>query len=309
VAGSGLQHTIVRPTIVLGPDAPILRSLTTLARLPVIVLPGTGLVRVQPIAVTDVARELTTILRDGRFASETMTLGGADVLTIEDLLQRIRRAHGGRRGAVLHLPLPLLTAPLRLVEAIGLGRLLPVTSGQLSSFRFDGVASDASSRADLASVDAMLAAAVASGPDDPATVDRECRTFARHLLGGSPDAKTREDYRRAVATVPELAASGPRDHALLGLARTGWLATRLADAWAALFARSSVLRKRLVMLLAIMESRAPTSAAIDRPLGGSSPVAIFAIAARGVVAVAGLAIAVLTVSPVIIVSRWRGARG
>ncbi len=308
VAGSGLPHTIIRPTIVLGPDAPILRSLTTLATLPVIVVLGSGRVQVQPVAVTDLAHEIASILRDDRFANETVTLGGPDVISIEELLRRIRRAHGRRGGAVWHLPLALLAGPLRLLEAVGLGRLLPVTAGQLSSFRFDGTAPDTPPRPEFAGVDAVLAVATRRDADDAATLARECRVFARHLLGWSPDAATLEAYRRAIATVPALAPAGPRDLALLALARNGWIATRMADAWAALFARSSALRKRLVMLLAILESRSPTSTAIDRPLGGSSPLAIAAIAGRGLVAIVVLTLAIVTVSPVVALARRRGAQ-
>lgn len=308
VAESGLRHMIVRPTIVLGPDAPVLRSLTTLATLPVIVVLGSGRARVQPVAVTDLAHEIAAILREDRFANETMTLGGPEVISIEELLRRIRRAHRRRGGAVLHLPLALLAGPLRLLEAVGLGRLLPVTAGQLSSFRFDGTAADTLPRPGFAGVDAMLAIATRRDPDAPATLARECRAFTRHLLGWPADAATLEAYRRAIATVPELAPAGPRDRALLALARKGWMAARIADAWAALFARSSALRKRLVMLLAILESRSPTSTAIDRPLGGSSPLAIAAITGRGLVAIAVLALAIVTVSPVVALARRRGAR-
>jgi hypothetical protein len=62
------------------------------------------------------------------------------------------------------------------------------------------------------------------------------------------------------------------------------------------------------MLLAILESRSPTSTAIDRPLGGSSPLAIAAITGRGLVAIAVLALAIVTVSPVVALARRRGAR-
>jgi hypothetical protein len=37
----------------------------------------------------------------------------------------------------MHVPMALLIPPLRIAEAIGLGHLLPITSGQLSPFRYD----------------------------------------------------------------------------------------------------------------------------------------------------------------------------
>lgn len=297
VKASGLRYAIVRPTIVLGDGAPILGSLETLALLPVVVLPGSGRARVQPIAVRDVARHLVAMVRADRFANTSGALGGPEVLTIEELLQRIREARTGRRGRVLHIPLALVQGPLRLAEAIGLRRLLPVTAGQLTSFGEDGLADDAAA-AGLVPLADMLA--VAPGPSPGATViDRECDAFTRHLIGEAPDEGTRAAYHRAVAAVSSLVPAGRTDRAVLAFARRGTVAARLADSWAALFFRSSALRKRLVLLLAILESRAPTCQAIDRPAGGSPGAAMALLAARGLVAVLVLLAGSVVMLPVL----------
>lgn len=140
VARSGLRFAIVRPTIILGGAAPNLRALETLALLPFIVVPGNGRVRVQPIHVADVVNYLIETVRQDMFANETFEIGGPETVTMEELLQRLRRARTGRSGRVLHIPLGLLRPPLRAAEAIGFLRLLPISAGQLSSFCFDGVA-------------------------------------------------------------------------------------------------------------------------------------------------------------------------
>jgi NADH dehydrogenase len=161
VAASGLRYTILRPTMIFGPGSPVQRSLTSLAMLPGIVLPGTGRVRVQPIAVQDVVRAIIRVLEQDRFRNETLEIGGPTTLTMEELLQRIRMARTGQRGRVLRVPLGPVQAGLRVAERIGLGALLPVTAGQFSSFRQDGVAASNALQSDLApslvSVDAMLA--------------------------------------------------------------------------------------------------------------------------------------------------------
>ncbi len=139
VRASQLRFTIVRPTIILGPGSPVLAALGRLAALPVIPVFGDGRTRVQPIDVDDLAEYLLAVLVQDRFHGETLELGGAASLTIEDLLIRIRnilRPDGG--GRVVHVPLGLVIPPLRAAESLGLGRVLPVSVGQLSSFRFDG---------------------------------------------------------------------------------------------------------------------------------------------------------------------------
>src|SRR5882672_471847 len=55
VAGGGIEYSIIRPTIIAGPGAPVLAGLRRLAMLPIVPVFGTGRVRVQPIFVDDLA--------------------------------------------------------------------------------------------------------------------------------------------------------------------------------------------------------------------------------------------------------------
>jgi hypothetical protein len=81
---------------------------------------------------------------------------------------------------------------------------------------------------------------------------------------------------------------------------------RCADAHAALFAPASTLRKRLVLLLAILESRSPFSESIDMPLGGSAAGAIARVGLRGVVALLGLLVGTVVLLPVRVALALRG---
>ena len=103
---SGIPFLIIRPTIILGPGAPILGSLEKLALLPVTVVPGSGRVRVQPIHVDDVVRCLMAAARDRLFANETVEIGGPDVVSMGDLLGEIRRTRKGATGGAVRVPLP-----------------------------------------------------------------------------------------------------------------------------------------------------------------------------------------------------------
>ncbi|MEO8198923.1 MAG: NAD-dependent epimerase/dehydratase family protein [Gemmatimonadota bacterium] len=141
VRQSGLEYTILRPTIVLGTGSPIWQKLRTLATAPLIVVFGSGQTRVQPVDVEDVARGILAILRRFRFASEVIELGGPEVLTFESLMRRIRAASRGGNGQAPIARLPV--SPLRhllKIAGVFLGAKLPISPGQLSPFLNDGVA-------------------------------------------------------------------------------------------------------------------------------------------------------------------------
>ena len=307
VRASGIRYAILRPTIILGENAPLSKSLSSLAMLPAILLPGSAAVRVQPIDVSDTVAAIVAVIAADRFQNESFEIGGPEVLTMEDLLQRMRLARTGQRGRVLRVPVAFFQVPLRIAETLGLGKVLPVTAGQFSSFRQDGMATPNALQAELApprvSVAEMVRAATA-GEDDE--VDRECRVFTRHLVGADPDPLVLASYRRAVASVPALAAKSSWDRTLLSVARRGVVGARCADAHAAVFAPASTLRKRLVLLLAILESCSPYAESIDRALGGSALGAIARVGLRGVVALLGLLVGTVVLLPVHAVLALRG---
>lgn len=198
-----------------------------------------------------------------------------------------------------------------------MGSVLPVTAGQFSSFRFDGTATPNRLQRELAPglvpLGAMLGRVDAQDlvlggtrvDADRETVDRECVTFTRHLIGLSPDAFILDRYAAAIGVVPALTPSPGFDRAMLGIARRGVLAARCSDAYAALFARRSTLRKRLVMLLAILETRAPYSARIDHAVGGSVPTVMARVALRSALALLALALGLVLLVPVRLLRRER----
>ena len=312
VAASGLRFAILRPTIILGPGAPILAALEKLARLPVIVLPGNGRARVQPIHVDDVVNAILTIVERDRFDNETLEIGGPAVVTMEELLQALRQARTGAHGRVLHIPLPMLRLPLGFAEAIGLGPWLPINAGQLSSFRFDGTAKSnpLQERAGSGLVglaDMVSGAGTASLPtSSPGAA--ECRVFTRHLIGSDPDAFILAKYADACTVVPALAPAGRFDESLVAFARLGPRRAKIADSYAGLFAPASALRKRLVMLLALLETRPPFSGMIDRATGGPAILAIARLAVRSVGSLLSLLAGLVVFVPLRLVLALAGKR-
>jgi hypothetical protein len=99
-----------------------------------------------------------------------------------------------------------------------------------------------------------------------AQLDRESEVFARYLTGKGAGDYVRRKYREA----HERGALGPSsasDRALVDVARRGTWWARLADAHARLFAPGGLLRRKLVLVLALLECREP--ARVDTPVARS----------------------------------------
>lgn len=93
----------------------------------------------------------------------------------------------------------------------------------------------------------------------PEGLDRECDVFCRYLTGAGASEYVRERYRAAHergAVDPESGATA-FDRALVSIARSGPLVARFADAHARIFAAGGLLRRKLVLLLALLEVREP----------------------------------------------------
>jgi hypothetical protein len=106
---------------------------------------------------------MAAILCQPGFDSQTLEIGGPEVLEIEQLLQRIRSSLGKSPAPVCHLPVRLIAACLKWIEPVA-RPLLPFTAGQLASFSNPGRAREnpwtAAWQTQMMSVDAMLQGAV-----------------------------------------------------------------------------------------------------------------------------------------------------
>ncbi len=162
VRESGIPHTIVRPTIIMGPGAPVVAGLRKLASAPFVPVFGNGRTSVQPVDVDDLARLLVDLLK-GEALNETIEIGGLDAMTIEELLLSLRRGETGRETGreprLLHLPARPISFVLACLEPC-LRPLLPLTAGQIKTFTEVGTAANhpwmAARRAWLTSFPRML---------------------------------------------------------------------------------------------------------------------------------------------------------
>ena len=98
--------TVLRAAIVIGHGSiswEITRQLVE--HLPAMVVPHWATTRTQPIALTDIVRYLVGVLEPAEARGRTFEVGGTDVLTYAEMMQRVARLHYHRRLPMLAVPL------------------------------------------------------------------------------------------------------------------------------------------------------------------------------------------------------------
>lgn len=128
-------------------------------------------------------------------------------------------------------------------------------------------------------------------------VERECQVFTRHLIGRAPEPYVVEKYAEAHRLVASYSDGDRFGLALTRVARINPTLARSADAYARLFAPGSLLRKKLVLLLAILETCAPSYRLLDEVDLVSRPRLILRTAGRGASSLLALTAGLLLLLP------------
>jgi len=106
LAGDAVPVTVLRAAIVIGHGGiswEITRQLV--AHLPAMLVPRWASTRTQPIALRDVVHYLVGVLEPEAALGRTFEIGGSEVLTYAEMMQRVARSHH-------HRTLPMLAVPL-----------------------------------------------------------------------------------------------------------------------------------------------------------------------------------------------------
>ena len=107
---SGFSTTVLRAAVIIGAGGASFEMIKGLVeRLPVMITPRWVSTRCQPIAVGDVIRYLTGCLQDERTSGETFDIGGPEILSYREMMERFARAEG---KPLFIIPVPLLTPKL-----------------------------------------------------------------------------------------------------------------------------------------------------------------------------------------------------
>ncbi|HEY2359936.1 MAG TPA: complex I NDUFA9 subunit family protein [Candidatus Angelobacter sp.] len=130
VRQSGIPFCILRPSLIFGQDDGfVTQMMATMRSAPLFrPVPGDGTPKFRPIAVEDVAACFASALTCEAATNQTIDLGGADELTLNEVLAEIARCAGVRKPAV-HIPMPLMMAGATVAQK--LLKNPPVTVDQL----------------------------------------------------------------------------------------------------------------------------------------------------------------------------------
>ena len=132
------QATVVRPSIVFGPEDGFFNRFASMARYsPALPLIGGGETRFQPVYVCDVADAIIRTLHEEKARGQTYELGGPRVYTFRALMELMLRELRRHRGLI---PIPFWLADIQ----AGVLQLLPVpplTRDQVALLRVDNVLS------------------------------------------------------------------------------------------------------------------------------------------------------------------------
>ncbi|MFB6310586.1 MAG: NAD(P)H-binding protein [Salinirussus sp.] len=111
LANGNYDLTVLRAAIIVGAGSVSFETIRQLAtRLPVMVTPQWVHTDCQPIAIDDVLAYLTGVIDHPETAGETYEIGGPEVLTYGEMLQRAARELGARVPVIV--PVPVLTPRL-----------------------------------------------------------------------------------------------------------------------------------------------------------------------------------------------------
>jgi NADH dehydrogenase len=130
VRHSGIPFCILRPSLIFGEgDGFVTQMMATMRSAPLFrPVPGDGTPKFRPIAVEDVTTCFLRALTTEAATDPTVELGGADELTLNEVLAEVARCAGVRKPAV-HIPMPLMVAGATIAQK--LLKNPPVTVDQL----------------------------------------------------------------------------------------------------------------------------------------------------------------------------------
>src|SRR5260221_7262177 len=104
---AGLAFTILRPSLVYGPEDRVVNRLAKAIRMmPVMVVPGNGQQKLQPLLVDDLAACVALAI-GGRGHNGIYEVGGRDAMTFDELVRLVMEITRHRRP-IVHLPESIL---------------------------------------------------------------------------------------------------------------------------------------------------------------------------------------------------------
>jgi NADH dehydrogenase len=136
--------TIMRPSVVFGPEDEFFNRFAALARIsPALPLIGGGKTRFQPVFAGDVAKAVVRALTGSAQACPVYELGGPEILSMREVMERVL-TYTMRKRMLVTLPFPLAKLQGAILQLLPNP---PLTLDQVRLLEKDNVVSEAAKRA------------------------------------------------------------------------------------------------------------------------------------------------------------------
>ena len=134
-------------------------------------------------------------------------------------------------------------------------------------------------------------------PSEDKQLARECKVLSRYLSGRPAEGYVLEKYCDAHRRTTVFAATSAFDRILLSLARIHPALTTIVDTYARFFVPGCALRRKLIVLLAVLESSAVSQHFLEQTDSESKGVLLLAFLGRVLPLAIGLTVCLMTLLP------------
>ncbi|MGI8548238.1 MAG: complex I NDUFA9 subunit family protein [Gemmatimonadaceae bacterium] len=141
VVASALRWTVLKPSVIFGPEDEFVNVIARLVRLTPLVLPlpDGGRAMFQPVFVDDIATVIVRTLQDDSTVAQLYPLGGPVPLTLRQMAERILIAMRAKR-TIVGVPIALVKPAVAALERIIPNP--PITTGLLDLLSIDNAVPD-----------------------------------------------------------------------------------------------------------------------------------------------------------------------
>ena len=130
-------------------------------------------------------------------------------------------------------------------------------------------------------------------------LNEECIIFCRYLINQAPNSYVLKKYQEGHKAGPALneVSADQFDGLLIRIAKMNPFFTKLVDTFTSIFCRFSLFRKKLVLLLAILESCNPTHQHLDSADMSIRPVLLIKMIYKGLLFIFTLLLSIIIILP------------
>jgi NADH dehydrogenase len=137
VRSMGLNHTIFRPSLIIGPWDGFTRKLVDMIKLsPVLAIPGEGKAKFQPVYIRDWLKCINRVIENPEQFIGTYDIGGPEHLSYREIVETLSTEMGRRKFSV-SIPMGLMRLGASILEKVLPAP--PVTSDQLRLLEQDNI--------------------------------------------------------------------------------------------------------------------------------------------------------------------------